>query len=81
MEIKSQKESLIDYSAIEEIAYNCGIHDKSEILESVKFLNDLGSILYFEDDNLKNKVIINPQVKNTYYFQYYITLQELFQSI
>ena len=38
-----------------------GIYDSEEILQAIKFLNDLGSVQYFENKSLKNKVIINPQ--------------------
>ena len=61
-EIKSQKSPIIDYSIVESIALNAGISESDEILGSVRFLNDLGSIQYFANESLKNKVIINPQV-------------------
>ena len=62
-EVKKQslKTSLVDYTEISEIASNSGIFEPTEILEAVRFLNDLGSLQYFENDSLKDKVIINPQ--------------------
>jgi len=51
----------MNYTDIEIVANKYSI-DSSKTLQAVRFLNDLGSILYFENDNLKNKVIINPQV-------------------
>lgn len=52
----------MEYREICELATTAGIFDEKEILESVRFLNDLGSLQYFENDSLKDKIIINPQV-------------------
>ena len=60
---KSKTSSLIDYTEIAEIASSTGIFDLKEVQEAVNFLNDLGSLQYFENDSLKDKVIINPQVQ------------------
>ena len=59
---KSETCSLIDYTEIVEIAHSIGIIEPKEVHEVVTFLSDLGSLQYFEDENLKEKVIINPQV-------------------
>ncbi len=40
----------------------CGIHDEKEIIESIRFLNDLGAVQYFENHFLKQRIVINPQV-------------------
>lgn len=43
-------------------AESCGIYDEHEILQAIRFLSDLGSLQYFENNGLKDKVVINPQV-------------------
>lgn len=53
--------SLIDYKEIETLATKYGIFDKSELNQTIQFLHDLGSLLYFNNEFLKNKIIINPQ--------------------
>lgn len=47
---------------MKEIADSIGIYGEDEVLEALRFLNDLGSIQYFENNALKDRVIINPQV-------------------
>ena len=59
---KSKTLSLIEYDGICEIAFESGLFESKEIKEAVTFLNNLGSLQYFENDSLKDKVIINPQV-------------------
>ncbi|CAF0705574.1 unnamed protein product, partial [Brachionus calyciflorus] len=58
---KSQKESLVPDYVITSLAEKCGIYDNQEIIQAIKFLSDLGSVQYFENQSLKNKVVINPQ--------------------
>jgi leucine-rich repeat kinase 2 len=60
---RSQYSSVLSYSEISGIAEGCGMYEKHEILQAVRFLKDLGSIQYFERTALKDKVVINPQVK------------------
>jgi leucine-rich repeat kinase 2 len=55
------KTNLLDYHEIEAIASDYGIFDKSELSQCIQFLHDLGSLMYFNNEFLKNKVIINPQ--------------------
>ena len=62
MKEKSQTLSLIKYKEISDIAFDSGLLDSKEVKEAVSFLNNLGSLQYFENDSLKDKVIINPQV-------------------
>lgn len=61
---KSKECALISLNEITEIASASGIFESKEILESIRFLNDLGSLQYFENETLKDKVIINPQVQS-----------------
>ena len=58
----SETESLSSFKSIAELANQCGIHEETELLEAVRFLNDLGSVQYFEKTGLKDRVVINPQV-------------------
>lgn len=62
IKVEAQTVSLISYERIKELADESGIYGDDECLEAVRFLNDLGSIQYFENNALKDKVIINPQV-------------------
>lgn len=39
-----------------------GIIDEQELLQTIRFLSDLGSVQYFEVADLREYVIIDPQV-------------------
>ena len=52
---------LVNHSSIVKVAEACGILDPQEISQAIRFLNDLGSLQYFETNGLKDKVVINPQ--------------------
>ena len=58
---KFENKSLMDFSEVEKIAMSCGIFDKQELMQAIQFLHDLGSLLHFNNEFLKNKCIINPQ--------------------
>jgi hypothetical protein len=58
---KKLEKSLIDFNEVEKLAMTCGIFDKHELGQVVQFLHDLGSLLHFNNEFLKNKCIINPQ--------------------
>lgn len=60
-QIKNEK-SLLDYSECAKIASNHGIFDSTELSQALQFLHDLGSIMYFSNQEiLRTKVVINPQ--------------------
>lgn len=60
-ELKSQT-SLLDYSECSKIAASQGIFDSSELSQALQFLHDLGSIMFFNNQEiLRTKVVINPQ--------------------
>lgn len=59
-ELKKER-SILEYNEVEKIASNHGIFDKSELSQTIQFLNDLGSLIYFNNEFLRNKVVINPQ--------------------
>ncbi len=58
----SQTESITSFETVAKLADECGILEENELLEAVRFLNDLGSLQYFEKTGLKDRVVINPQV-------------------
>lgn len=45
----------------ENLADNYGIFDQNELAQALVFLHDLGSIMYFNNQTLRDKVVINPQ--------------------
>lgn len=52
----------ITYKEYLEICKNIGVNDKKEALSLIKYLNDLGIVLYYYDDNLlKNLVILSSE--------------------
>ncbi|CAF4077014.1 unnamed protein product, partial [Rotaria sordida] len=52
---------ILKYDEVIKIARQSGIFDLSEVLQSVQFLHDLGSLQYFSSEHLKNYVVVNPQ--------------------
>ncbi|XP_062577173.1 uncharacterized protein LOC134239045 [Saccostrea cucullata] len=55
------KHSILDYSVIEDFAIEHGIFDEKDVKQAIKFLDDLGTVQYFDNDFLRDKVVINPQ--------------------
>lgn len=54
--------SLLDYAEVVKIAATHGIFDSSELMQALQFLHDLGSIMYFSNQEiLRTRVVINPQ--------------------
>lgn len=53
--------NVMDYSEVEKLAHDFGIFEKSELSQVVQFLHDLGSIMHFNNEFLRKKVIVNPQ--------------------
>ncbi|CAF2785557.1 unnamed protein product [Rotaria sp. Silwood2] len=54
-------DDILEYNQVADIAHNAGIFDSGEVLQSIQFLHDLGSLQYFSSEHLKNYVVINPQ--------------------
>ncbi|CAF3553209.1 unnamed protein product [Rotaria sordida] len=54
-------DDILEYNQVADIAHNAGIFDPGEVLQSIQFLHDLGSLQYFSSEHLKNYVVINPQ--------------------
>ena len=63
IKIEGERRSLMNYDEVKASAEKSGIYDEQEVLQAVRFLSDLGSLQYFENNGLKDKVVINPQVK------------------
>ena len=57
----SNSKALIAYTELIPLAESCSLFDEQEILQATRFLNDLGSVQYFESPGLTDKVVINPQ--------------------
>ncbi len=60
-QLKSTGRNLVEYSEIEKMALEFGIFDKAELSQVIQFLHDLGSLMHFKNEFLRNKVIVNPQ--------------------
>ena len=58
---KREKDSVISYEEVEELATDTGIFDKAEISGAVQFLHDLGALQHFNNEYLKDKVVVDPQ--------------------
>ncbi|XP_064619612.1 uncharacterized protein LOC135483043 [Lineus longissimus] len=53
--------NIINYQRVEEIAFASGIFDELETSQAVQFLHDLGTVQHFDNEFLKDQVVINPQ--------------------
>lgn len=59
-ELKS-RHNILTYTEIEKTAADHGIFDENELSQAIQFLNDLGSLMHFNDEFLRDYVVINPQ--------------------
>ena len=59
--IKSKTRDLIEYEKIKKMAEKVGLFEKEEVAHAVRFLNDLGTVQYFEKNGLSDFFVINPQ--------------------
>ncbi|XP_069137453.1 uncharacterized protein [Argopecten irradians] len=53
--------NVMQYKDVEAEALNVGIIDKTEVVQAVQFLHDLGMVQHFQNEYLKDRVVINPQ--------------------
>ncbi|XP_033750666.1 uncharacterized protein LOC117334925 [Pecten maximus] len=53
--------NVMDYKDIEAEALDVGIIDKVEVTQAIQFLHDLGMVQHFQNEYLKDRVVINPQ--------------------
>ena len=61
---ESKKTQITTFENISRIASEeCGLYEPNEILQAIRFLKDLGSLQYFENPSLRDKIVINPQVR------------------
>ncbi|KAL8604081.1 hypothetical protein ACOMHN_024906 [Nucella lapillus] len=55
------KSSILEWKAIKEYGMDIGIYDEKDTKEAIQFLHELGTVQYFDNDFLRNIVVINPQ--------------------
>ncbi len=53
--------NIVEYGEIAKLAQDFGIFDKAELSQAIQFLHDLGSLMHFNNEFLRDKVIINTQ--------------------
>jgi hypothetical protein len=53
--------SVIDYELVTRIAVDSGIFESVETSQAVHFLHELGTLQHFDNEFLKDRVVINPQ--------------------
>ncbi|KAH9492683.1 hypothetical protein Btru_024553 [Bulinus truncatus] len=51
----------LPWSIIKDIGMEIGIYDEKDIREAIQFLHELGTVQYFDNDFLRDQVVINPQ--------------------
>jgi leucine-rich repeat kinase 2 len=57
----SKSKALISFSELVQLAEASSLFSEQEILQATRFLNDLGTVQYFESTGLKDYIVINPQ--------------------
>ncbi|XP_060065175.1 uncharacterized protein LOC132545509 [Ylistrum balloti] len=55
------KHSILKWETVKSFAIDNGIFDDKDVKQAVKFLDDLGTLQYFDNDFLRDRVVINPQ--------------------
>ncbi|XP_071087235.1 uncharacterized protein [Haliotis cracherodii] len=55
------KTSILKWDVIKEYGMEVGIYDEKDIKEAVQFLHELGTVQYFDNDFLRDQIVINPQ--------------------
>ncbi|KAK7485956.1 hypothetical protein BaRGS_00022822 [Batillaria attramentaria] len=53
--------SFLEWQKIKDFGMEVGIYDEKDIREAIQFLHELGTVQYFDNDFLRNIVVINPQ--------------------
>ncbi|XP_078600268.1 uncharacterized protein LOC144875240 [Branchiostoma floridae x Branchiostoma japonicum] len=56
-----KKQSVLPWEVVAKHASGAGIFDRSELNQAVQFLHDLGTLQHFDNEYLKDRVVINPQ--------------------
>ncbi|XP_062577865.1 uncharacterized protein LOC134239727, partial [Saccostrea cucullata] len=60
--LKMRKDSsILDWSQVEQIARDEGIYHEQDLKEAISFLDNLGTVQYFDTDFLRDKVVVDPQ--------------------
>ena len=60
-QLENQKKPYIPYEEYNKICNNNNIKDESSQKTLIQFLNDLGSIIYFDDPKLEHTNVLNPR--------------------
>ncbi|XP_012936376.2 uncharacterized protein LOC106011403 [Aplysia californica] len=53
--------SILPWKVIKDFGMEVGIYDEKDIREAIQFLHELGTVQYFDNDFLRQQVVINPQ--------------------
>ncbi|PAA48002.1 hypothetical protein BOX15_Mlig030627g5 [Macrostomum lignano] len=53
--------NILDWDVVSGIAQAQGLYEDKHVRQAVNFLNDIGSIQYFDTEFLRQKVVINPK--------------------
>ncbi|CAG5122482.1 unnamed protein product, partial [Candidula unifasciata] len=53
--------SVLPWKVIKEFGTEVGIYDEKDVREAIQFLHELGTVQYFENEFLRDQVVINPQ--------------------
>ncbi|XP_061180809.1 uncharacterized protein LOC133189455 [Saccostrea echinata] len=60
--LKMRKDSsILSWSQVEQIARDEGIYHEQDLKEAISFLDNLGTVQYFDTDFLRDKVVVDPQ--------------------
>uniref|UniRef100_A0A1I8IUY9 non-specific serine/threonine protein kinase n=1 Tax=Macrostomum lignano TaxID=282301 RepID=A0A1I8IUY9_9PLAT len=52
---------ILDWQEVADLAQSQGLYEDKHVRQAVSFLNDIGSVQYFDTDYLRHKVVINPK--------------------
>ncbi|XP_076445934.1 uncharacterized protein LOC143283637 [Babylonia areolata] len=55
------KDSYLEWGVIRNYGMEIGIYDEKDTKEAIQFLHELGTVQYFDNDFLRNIVVIDPQ--------------------
>ncbi|XP_059158979.1 uncharacterized protein LOC131942991 [Physella acuta] len=60
--LKARKaKSILEWTKIKQFCMEVGIYDEKDIREAIQFLHELGTVQYFDNEFLRDQVVINPQ--------------------
>ncbi|KAH3741006.1 hypothetical protein DPMN_047724, partial [Dreissena polymorpha] len=56
-----KKQDILPFKTLESLGASCGIFDRTEFIQAIQFLHDLGAVQFFDTDFLRSMVVIYPQ--------------------